>query len=322
MNTTTRALRYHENGNPASILRLEEIALPSPGTGEVLVEMLAAPINPADLNTLEGKYGKQPPLPAVGGLEGVGSIVSSGKMVLVPSSVGSWREKAVIAEDELIAIPDGVDPLQAAMMRVNPPTAWLMLENFVKLEPGEWIIQNAANSAVGRCVIQIARARGLKTINIVRREELIAELEAEGGDVVLTDTREAFGTIKERTGNAKIRLGLNAVGGDNAVGVAAALTTGGVLVTYGAMAKQPVKLPAGLLIFKDIRAVGFWVTRYFDGATREEKERVIGELVALSQAGKLSMPVEKVYSIEQATEAMEHAQQNKRSGKILFQFAS
>ena len=204
------------------------------------------------------------------------------------------------------------------MLSVNPPTAWRMLEAFVNLKPGDWVIQNAANSGVGRAVIQIARLRGLKTINIVRRKDLIPELEAEGADVVVTDEIPLSKQIRDLTGNADAPLGLNAVGGESAREIAKSLSDHGTLVTYGAMGLQPLQMSNSLLIFKDLCFRGFWINAWYRRADAKEIHGMFDQLIPLVASGKLTVPVEKTYPLTDIKDALIHACQSSRKGKILF----
>lgn len=313
-------------GPPAEVVeRVEEPARP-PGAGEIRAEMRLAPINPADLNLIEGRYGIRPALPATAGIEGTGVVVELGPgvagppvgtRVLAPAGAGSWQTSIVAPADAFIPLPETLGDEQAATLRVNPATAWLMLSEFVELAPGDWVIQNAANSAVGRHVIQIARHRGLRTINVVRRAELLEELRAEGADVVLEDSDTLRDRVREATGDAPPRLGLNAVGGDSASRIASCLAAGGTLVTYGAMSKKALTLPNALLIFRDLRARGFWVTRWLERADLAARAELYGRLAALVAQGVLRAPVEAVYPLARFREALEHAGRERRSGKIL-----
>jgi trans-2-enoyl-CoA reductase len=199
------------------------------------------------------------------------------------------------------------------MLAVNPPTAYRMLTDFVSLQPGDWIIQNAANSAVGRCVIAIAKANGFHTINVVRRDELIPELEALGADIVLTDKTP----ISRQVTGKEIKLGLNAVGGESARQLAKTLAPHGTLVTYGAMGREPLRLDNGLLIFRDIRFRGLWISDWYRHATRADITAMFTELRPLIRAGKFCVPVEKVYPLAQVRDALAHAARDQRAGKIL-----
>lgn len=321
------AIVYHEHGNPAEVVRVEKQELPELKNGDIRIRILAAPINPADLNTIEGKYPVRPPMPAVPGVEGAGVVEAAGEevthlnigdQVLVPHGVGTWREACVCPGHGVVAVPEGIDPAQAAMLKINPATAWRMLHDFVELKPGDWVIQNGGNSGVGRAVIQISKELGLRTVSIVRRKELIAELEAEGADVVLTDDVDFRKEIPARTGGAKIKLGLNSVGGESALHVANALAPHGTHVTFGAMAMKPVTIPNGLLIFKDLRFRGFWVTKWYEEATVAERQEMFKQLFALAGRGILKTKIEREYPISEAKEAILRAQQGSRDGKIVF----
>src|SRR3989440_11060612 len=213
---------YSAHGNPADVLRIEAQPWPRPDADEVVVAMQAAPINPADLNAIEGKYPAKREVPAVPGFEGSGIISevgrnisngSVGSLVILPHDVGTWREACAVKANDVIVVPPEIDPVEAAMLKINPLTAWQLLHGYVKLESGDWVIQNAANSAAGRAVIQIAHALGYKTVNVVRREELIDELRADGGDAVLIDSENLRDEVRNATAGAPIKSGLNAVGG-------------------------------------------------------------------------------------------------------------
>jgi trans-2-enoyl-CoA reductase len=321
-----RIVRFHETGAPADVLRIEEETLPELSEGEAQVRVLASPINPADLNFIEGSYGIKPTLPAVPGTEGVGEVekvrsrvsdLKEGDRVLLPAGAGAWRERLIVDANALIRISPGIPVEQAAMLRVNPATAFLMLKEFVALEEGDWVVQNASNSGVGRCVIAIARELGLRTINLVRRETLVPELKAAGADVVLLDSRESVEEAKRAAGKSPVRLALNAVGGESALNLMKVLSPGGTLVTYGAMGLQPVRISSGILIFKDLRFRGFWVTRRLEEMSRPEVEALFERLGAWAEKGVLKVAVERVYPLEQIIEAVRRAAEGGRSGKIL-----
>lgn len=321
-----RAIVIREHGEPQKVARLETVDLPAPASDEVRVRVRFAPINPADINVLEGKYPVRPALPGTPGVEGVGVVeeagagvsdLSPGTIVLLPHRFGTWREAGNVRATELIPVPGSVPLEQAAMLRINPATALVMMREFVKLQPGEWIIQNAANSAVGRCVIRLARHFGWRTVNVVRRPELVDELQSLGADVVLVDGEQLGREIKGATGGAPIRLALNAVGGDSAVRLGKALVPDGEVVTYGAMARQPVRIPNGLLIFQNIVWRGFWVSRWYESVGAEASTALLAELCDLAMRGVLAIPVEAVYPLSDIADAIQHARRAKRSGKVL-----
>ncbi|MGC2352493.1 MAG: 2-enoyl thioester reductase domain-containing protein, partial [Candidatus Udaeobacter sp.] len=296
MNKNINAAVYDTHGNPADVLRMESRPWPTPAPGEAVVKMRAAPINPADLNQIEGKYPVRPSLPATPGFEGAGVVadlsanvtnVAVGDLVILPHNVGTWRDAVVVKAEDLVVVPAGIEPVDAAMLKINPMTAWRLLHDYVDLKKGDWLIQNAANSAAGRAVIQIARELGYKTVNVVRRAELIDELRTEGGDVVLVDGENLRDEVKDATGGAPIRLGLNAVGGESALRLANCLAPESTLVTFGAMSLQPLKIPNGLLIFKDLRFRGIWINKWYDNATKEQRMEAFRPLFEMAKRGLL-----------------------------------
>jgi mitochondrial enoyl-[acyl-carrier protein] reductase / trans-2-enoyl-CoA reductase len=324
----SKAVIYRQYGVPAETVEVEEIAPSKPGVGEVVINRILAPINPADLNTIEGKYPSRFPLPATPGIEGVGTIAELGEgvtdtdlkvgtAVLLPAGFGSWREEGIAKASELVAVPEGVPYHEAAMIKVNPATAWRMLHDFVAPQPGAWVVQNGGNSGVRRAVIAIAQKIGLKTVSLVRRPELIDELKALGADIVLLDDETAKEKIKESTGGAKIHLALNSVGGESAIRIASALANGGKVVTFGAMSRQPMKIPTGFLIFKDIQFVGYWMTRWYKNATPDQQRALFTQLLELARTGTFQTPVEKIYPLSEVREAINRALQGSRGGKIL-----
>jgi len=312
-------------GKASEVLRVEEMPPPEPGDGELLVEMLAATVNPADLNIIEGKYGELPELPAVIGNEGVGRVVALGANVtrfsagdlVLPMCRGTWTQSLVAKAAEAVLLPAGLDIFQAAMLTVNPPSAWAMLHTFVALKPGDWIVQNAANSAVGRCVIQIARSRGWKTLSVVRRPELVEELRGIGGDVVVLEDCDLRTQVTGLCGGNRPLLALNAVGGASALNLANALADEGTLVTYGAMGRQPLKIPNGMLIFKNLHFCGFWLNRWKKKSPRESIEKMFSTLAERVKSGDLKMPVHRVYPLTELGAAVKEAGRENRTGKVM-----
>jgi trans-2-enoyl-CoA reductase len=329
MSKSINAAVYETHGNPGDVLRVESRPWPTPAADEAVVKMRAAPVNPADLNQIEGKYPIRSELPATPGFEGAGIVVElgenvtnvrAGTIVILPHNIGTWREAVAVKADDLVAVPPGTEPVQAAMLKINPMTAWRLLHDYVDLQKGDWLIQNAANSAAGRAVIQIAHELGIKTVNVVRRAELIDELCAEGGDIVLVDGDHLREEVKSATGGASIRIGLNSVGGDSALRLANCLAPGGTLVSFGAMSLQPLKIPTGLLIFKDLRFRGIWINKWYDNATPSERMETFRPLFDMVRRGLLKTKVEKAYPLSEVKTAVAHAGQGKRSGKIILEF--
>ncbi|MBC9251523.1 alcohol dehydrogenase [Pseudomonas alcaligenes] len=320
-----KAEYQHRGKVPQDVIEAVPLSLPTLAAGQALVKVLAAPINPSDVLTLTGEYGMLPPLPAIGGNEGVGRIeavaddvkhLKVGQTVLLPVGSGTWVTHLHAPAAKLIPLPDA-DPQQLAMMTINPPTASLLLSQFVNLQPGDWVIQNAANSGVGGYLIQLAKLRGFKTLNVVRREAAVAGVKAEGGDVVLVDGPDLHKRVREATGGAKVMLGIDAVGGKSTDHLAASLSEGGVLVNYGLMSGEPCQVSAASFVFRDVTLRGFWLAKWFQKASPAEQMKVFGELTQLIASGKLKARIAATYNVSQIKEAIAAAASGERDGKIL-----
>ncbi|MEM1282718.1 MAG: 2-enoyl thioester reductase domain-containing protein [Chlamydiota bacterium] len=321
-----RLLCHHEYGTPENVVKLSEGEFPTMGHDEILIKTTMAPINPADLNIIEGRYGDQPPLPVTLGNEGVGIIekigadvteLSIGDQVITPTLRGTWSEYRSCKAEEAVRVPHDIPPEVACMLTVNPLTAILMLESFHELKPEEYVLQNAANSGVGRAVIDIAKRMGIKTINIVRTHEQVEEVEKIGGSIQLT-----FDDLKAKRYPSNLRklsipLALNAVGGESARLITRLLSHGGTMVTYGAMSKEPVILDNGPLIYKNISIKGFWRSEWVRRVDFELVKSMMERLILLAEHGAFVVPIEKIYPFSDAAEALKHAKRSGRAGKIL-----
>lgn len=325
----TTALRFHEFGDPQNVLRLETVTVEPPGPGDVLLRLLASPVNPSDLGSIGGSYGELPSLPAVAGREGVGEIVETGtgvasltpgQRVLFPEGHGVWQALRTVPADTLVPVPEEVPTEQAAMATINPPTAWLLLEHFRRLDPGDWVIQNAANSAVGHFVIQLCRERGLRTLNLVRRPEWIDRLKKEGADVVIVEDSDLPTRIRNIVGAELPLLGLNSVGGTSAATLIKCLGEGGTLVTFGGMTGDAIRFPTRHLIFNDIRLVGFWLHRWKQNHSTQENRELLGNILSLMGKGILHAPIQRAIPLADFSEALKLASAPGREGKILFKF--
>jgi len=324
-----RAARYARTGPPSEVTACETVHLPPPAPDEARVRMICAPVNPADLNMIEGKYGEARPLPDTPGNEGLGEVVAVGpggdealvgRRVLVGSE--AWRTQGNWPTPDLIPVPPGIDDRSACVLRVNPPTAWCLLHRFSDLRSGDWIAQNAANSAVGRAVIEIAKTKGWKTLNIVRRPEAADGLRELGADAVLVEGDGFEEQARAATGGASPKLGLNAVGGASATRLAGLLAVGSTLVTYGAMSKEALKIPNGFLIFRDLVFRGFWLTRWLRGAEAAERAGVYGEIFRSAAAGAFAPRIAGEFSLEQVRDALTLASSGASGGKVLLRLSA
>ena len=319
--------QYNQRGPvPQDVIDVVDFELtPEVPAGHVRVEVLAAPINPSDVLTLTGQYGILPPLPAVGGNEGVGRVIATasdvskppvGQTVLLPVSCGTWTTHLDLPAEQLVALPNDADPKQLAMMTVNPPTASLLLSDIVELNPGDWVIQNAANSAVGGYVISIAKMRGLRSVNIVRRESAIADVNSDA-DVVLVDGPDLAQRVRVATDEAKIQLGIDAVGGIATESLASCLANGGTIVNYGAMSGDACQVSPLALIFRGIRLRGFWLSSWYKSAAPATRGKLFTEIAGAIASGKLSAKIQATYRLDQIQQAVAAAAAGERDGKIV-----
>ncbi|MBK1876760.1 MDR family NADPH-dependent oxidoreductase [Pelagicoccus mobilis] len=322
----TTALQYTEYGKAEEVLSLETIALPNLESGQALLKVLAAPINPADMGKVGGVYGELSPLPAVGGIEGVAEIVEInsedsqfqvGQRVFVPNGLGAWQSHVIANCADLFPAPEKLPIEQAAMAWVNPATAWKVLHDFAKLQAGDVIVQNAATSAVGKLVIQIACHLGIKTINLVRSLDSEEQLKALGASIVLLDDRDAPKEALKLTGGKKAKIGLNSIGASSLLGMCKLLDDGGTVITFGGMDRNLAPFPTRYLIFNDIRLRGFWVSKWYKTAPREEILELHNELFTFMENAKIGVNVAATYPLEQWREALDHANRAGKIGKVL-----
>ncbi|EDW00719.1 enoyl-[acyl-carrier-protein] reductase, mitochondrial [Drosophila grimshawi] len=314
MSVVAKSLKYTQHGEPQDVLKLVEDKLADPQDKQVLVKILAAPINPADINTIQGKYPVKPKFPAIAGNEFVGEVVCVGKEVkdlqpgehVVPlaTGLGTWATHAVYNEDQLLAISNKVGLAEAATITVNPCTAYRMLKDFVQLSPGDTVIQNGANSAVGQAVHQLCRAWGINSVGIVRNRPEIGELkqllECLGATAVLTEEELRTSDIFKSGQLKRPKLAFNCVGGKSATEVSRHLDNGGVVVTYGGMSREPVTVATGPLIFKDIAFRGFWMTRWSkEHYNTPERKQMFQDLCQLMVQGKFIAPTHEMVPLDQ-----------------------
>ena len=313
-------------GTPWEVAHCAEVAdVGEPAADEVVFDVLAFPINPADMGFCRGSYRLKPPLPATPGAECVGRVTAVGGSVkhvkpgdlVINLQRENWAQKRRVKGDDAIPLPAGIDLRQAAMVRINPPTARLMLSDFVELKGGEWVIQNVANSAVGRLLIVLAHQRGLRTVNVVRRPELAADLKSLGADLVIVDGEGLAQRVTAETGNAAIRLGVEAIGGAATGRLADCIATDGTLVHYGSMSGQDPEVGRSNFIYRGVRLTGFMLGRFMAKRSAEQIRAIYADLAQQVMSGKLHAPVDTVYPIDKIKDALAHADKGGRNGKIL-----
>jgi NADPH:quinone reductase-like Zn-dependent oxidoreductase len=319
-----KAIHLTAYGNPAQNLKMVEVPEPSaPSAGEALVRMEYAPVDYSDLLLANGVYFLHPQLPSVIGGEGAGIVeaigpgvteVKAGDRVTIPFRTFTWAQKVVAPAQGLFVVPPSIDAKTASMLSINPTTAVLLLDGFVKLKPNEWIVLNAANSQIARCLIAVAKSRGLSIVGIVRRSELIPELQAIGVDFAGIDSPEFPKQILNATGGMAISLGLDAVGGPASATITAALSPGAHFVSYAWLSGSPIHLAQGDLIGKRLNIHGFWM--YYEEFLPKIRA-ALTEATQIVASGTLSLPVTASYKPPQIMQAIEHY---KRGGKVLLDF--
>lgn len=324
--TVMRALTHSSFGPAEDVLVVDDRPLPVPGPGEVRVRTVLSPIHNHDIWTVRGTYGYKPELPAQSGTEAFGVVdalgegvdaLSVGQRVSTGGTFGVWAEYFTARAGALIPVPDGV-PDEVAAQLVSMPFSAISLLDFLALSEGDWLVQNTANGAVGRMVAQLARARGINVVGLVRRAAGVDELREQGIDnVVATDADDWRDRVAAITGGAPIIAGVDSVGGASAGEVLSLLAENGTLVVFGAMASPVMELGSGDVIFKQITVKGFWgskVSSAMDAATRG---RLFGELLTRISSGELTLPVSAIYAFDDIADAARASMTAGRVGKVL-----
>ncbi|MCS6884960.1 MAG: zinc-dependent alcohol dehydrogenase family protein [Acidobacteriota bacterium] len=321
------SVKFDRFGDPLDVLRLEEVPMPEPKAGEVLIRLLARPINPSDLMTILGLYGRLPQLPATPGYEAVGEIAALGEGVVgfsvgqrvIPLGIaGTWQEYTVAPVDRLISVPEQMSDATAAQFVVNPLTAWVMVVEELGLRPGDWLLQTAAASALGKIVVQLGKLRGFKTVNVVRRPEQVEQLKVLGADVVICSPNGIFANEVRRLVAAEgVCYAIDAVGGEVGAEVVRSLASHATMLIYGALALAPIPLDVGTMIFKSITIRGFWLADWFERVSLERRIEVMAGVLDLMACGQIVAPVEAEYPLSEVISAVRHATSSGRSGKIL-----
>lgn len=313
-------------GDPADVLKLGDSPLPEPGPGEVRVRTILSPIHNHDLWTVRGTYGYKPELPAIGGSEAVGTIEAVGEGVdraMVGQCVsaagvhGTWAEAFIAKAGGVMPVPDAIGDEAAAQLIAMPFSAITLLES-LGARPGEWIAQNAANGAVGRMLAVLAEARGIHVVSLVRRDEGVRELEAAGIRNAVSTANDGWkDKVREVTGGQAIKAGVESVGGEAAADLADILGEGGTLVCFGSMTGEPMRIPSGALIFKQIVVKGFWGAKVGPAVSAEDRKRLMGELVSRVAKGELKLEAEEIVPLAEIGRAVTASLAPGKVGKVL-----
>lgn len=330
------SMKYDTTGDPQKVLRRETLDLDLKATGSnVKIKFLASPINPSDINMVQGVYGVIAKLPAIGGNEGVAVVTEIGPDVVnltvgnwvIPfrSGFGCWRTDAVAHEEELIQIANNIPAAYAATLSVNPATAYRLLRDFEALRPGDVIMQNGANSMVGLAVIQMARSMGIRTVNVIRSDrprtkELLELLSNLGGDVnIISDDLNTPAFHKILAGFPACRLAFNCVGGISTTEMIRCLAPGGTVVTYGGMSKKPLTVPVDLLIHKQLKLRGFWMAEWYEANGSLEKAKMMEAIIDMVRLKQLSLFYES-FKFQDFDAALSKSLEHFRFRKVILTF--
>lgn len=322
---TMNAAMFNRFGDPAKVIRIDQPELPQPKPDQVIIKMTMSPVHNHDLMQIRGEYGVKPELPVIGGTEATGTIsavgsavtdLKVGSRVAVAGAEQSWAEYFAATATSAVPVPDGVDDPTAAQILGMPMSSVLALDQF-SAKPGDWILVNAGNGAVGKVIAAVGRARGINIVLLVRREQARHDLEELGFGLVFATARPGW---KERLraviGGSRVAGAVDMVGGDAAGDLASFVSRHGLLLSLGAMSNKPVSIDAGDLIFNQITIRGFCSDQQFQMLTKARLRAMMDELFSLAKAGKLILPVEQFIPLDEAPRAMV-ASARSRKGKVL-----
>ncbi len=334
-----RVLEFSQFGEPATVLSVQQRPEPELQPGQVRVRLLASPVNPSDLMTIRGIYGKRPALPAVPGYEGVGIVEEAraglfgqflkGKRVAVLNSVsGNWQEQVCVPAKSVIPLSARLPLEQAAVFFINPATAWLMTRKVLAVPRGGWLLQSAAGSAVGKMVIRLGRQHGFHTINIVRRQEQVEELRSIGADAVVvfdpaTEPAETLlNRVKELAGSDGVGWAVDPVGGPVGSAMVPCLGSGGRMLVYGTLSSEPLQFSSRALMTHGSRIEGFWLSNVMATMPLFSKLSLISQLTSGILSGTLAAEIGGSYPLESFREALAAAEQPGKAGKVLFRIGA
>ncbi|SIO06281.1 NADPH:quinone reductase [Singulisphaera sp. GP187] len=326
-----KAVVFEQFGEPSEVLRVREVPIPEPGPGEVRVRMIASPVNPSDLLVVRGRYGVLPSLPSTPGFEGVGVVdkVGSGllgwlvkgkRVTVINHKGGNWAEYAVIPARQARPVANDIPDEQVASFFVNPATVLAMARHVLVVPKGEWLLQSAAGSVLGRMMIKLGRHDGFKTINVVRRREAMAELQALGGDAVISSSDGPIDTqVRKIVGSDGVKYAIDPVGGETGTGVFQSLAADGRMLVYGTLSQQPLQIDPRLMIAGKRVVEGFWLGHWMRERSIPSALRLFREIANLIRADVLATEIGKSFPIDAIGDAVREAEQVGRHGKVLLQ---
>lgn len=322
-----RSVQFRRFGEPAEVLTIMEAPKPVPDANQVLIRLTHRAVNPSDLSTIRGQYGRLPQLPATPGYEGTGIIEELGdgvkgwevgqRIIPLGLSSGTWVEYGLSDPERMLAVHPAVSDQTAAQFVVNPVTAWVMVRDELELKPGEWLLQTAAGSTLGRLNLQIAKLRDFRMLSLVRRPEQVSELLDLGADAVIcTEDGNVLKQVREIT-RGGAHAAIEAVGGETGALAISCLRPGGKMLAYGQLSGQATPLNWGEMLFRGLTVRGFWLSHWFRATSPLKVAQSLQELMTLMAQGHLLPPVETEYDLADIVAAVKHAERPGRSGKVL-----
>lgn len=334
-----RAIIFKKYGEPSEVLSCSEKETPRPGPGEVRVKMLYSPINPSDLMCIRGGYGIQPDLPATPGFEGVGIVEESGggllgkmiqgkRVAVLNADNGNWSEQTITSAKKAVPLPNDLDAQEAAMFFVNPATAYVLTREILPLQSGDWLLQTAAGSALGRMVIRLGKKYGFKTLNVVRREAQREELLQAGADEVVCfegtpETQPEFvEKVKSITAGNMIPYAIDPVGGATGTAVSEVLGLKGRMISYGSLSGEPMTISSRTLVTNNVRIEGFWLSRHMAQLGLLGKLKLVKNITKLLRERILHSEPGHLFPMEEIREAVVEAEKVGRGGKVLLQLSN
>jgi NADPH:quinone reductase-like Zn-dependent oxidoreductase len=324
-----KAAVFEQFGEPSEVLGVRDVPEPHPGPGEVRVRMIMSPVNPSDLLVVRGRYGVLPPLPATPGFEGVGVVdevgpgligrlVKGKRVVAINSAGGNWAEYAVIPARQARPVPDDIPDEQAAASFVNPATVLALVHHILRVGRGEWLLQSAAGSTLGRMMIKLGRHDGFKTLNVVRRPEAVEELKALGGDAVISSEDGPIDEqVRRIVGGEGVRYAIDPVGGETGTAVFRSLAQQGRLVLYGTLSGEPIEIDPRLVISGQRVVEGFWLGHWMRERSIPANLLLFRQIASMIRQKVLDSEIGRVYPLDQISEAARHADAVARQGKVL-----
>jgi NADPH2:quinone reductase len=309
-----KAIRIEEFGGP-EVLEHVEARDPTPGEGEVLVDVARCGINFADTHATRNDYLAEQALPMIPGGE-VSGRTEDGRRVAALLMNGGYAEKVAVHEAALIPIPDEVDDDQAAALLLQGLTAMALVRRCARIEEGETILVEAAAGGTGSLSVQLAKRAGARVIGLASSEEKRALVEGLGADVTIdsqsADLRDA---ILEANGGERVDAVLHMSGGDAFDAELSALAPLGRMVVFGIASREQRDVSTAALLRGSKAVIGFWLVHLL--ARRDLAAPMIGELLGAVAAGELEVTVGDVYPLSEASRAHEDIIARGTTGKLL-----